>query len=315
MTLLRPALWIALVSSAVGIAQAAPTTEPPTPLVKTAAQKTEHEQPPQSPTPVLSETSARAAGFALRGLGVRGSGARLDGPQGNDWNGGGELYERGVGVLRLENWNGRYLDELWIGYGTEGWRYQLSGQFALGAMWLFQDTHGPLLRFAMRGDLRREGGVYSSELRLPGGELGYSWSKGTFQAEAVAHAGLTLTGRFNPEGGERNLHGGSYGSAFSLGWNRLRLDGDLSWIAAYGNPGAVLHARAHLCALSQDRWGGNKTRIERLKDVGEPPPPPGWALCADFRALRGQIQTPAGATDSSQYVIGLSIVVGQLGHL
>jgi hypothetical protein len=268
---------------------------------------------------VLSDTSARAAGFALRGIGLRSSVGKIDAPspKNSDWNGGGELYERGLGVLRLENWTGRYFDELWIGYGTEGWRYQLSGQFALGAMWLFQETHGPLLRFAMRGDVRREAGVYSSELRLPGGEVGYSWTRGIGQVEWVAHAGATLTGRFNPEGQKRNLHGGTYGSSLSLGLGHVRLDGDVSWIAARADPGAVLHARAHLCALSQDRWGGNKTRKERLKEVGQPPASPAWALCADFRALRGQTRVSGGsAVDTyAQYVVGVSIVLGQLGHL
>jgi hypothetical protein len=296
-----------------GVARAQPVSEPaPAPVSVTVSAT---EQPSE---PVLSETSARAAGFALRGLGLRSSVARVDGPATNtkDWNGGGELYERGVGVLRLENWSGRYFDEMWIGYGTEGWRYQLSGQFALGAMWLFQRTHGPLLRFAMRGDLRREGGVYSSELRIPGAELGYSWNRGTAQAELIAHAGTTLTGRFNPDGHKRSLQGGTYGASFSLGWNHIRLDGDLSWVAARADLDAVLHARSHLCGLSQDRWGGSKTRKARQKEVGQPPAPPGWALCGDFRALRGRTQGPGVRTEiSTQYVVGISVVLGQLGHL
>lgn len=303
------------------------------------------------PKPVISESTPKAQGFALRGVGLRGSLGRLEraDPVGAGdlelWNGGGDLYERGVGVLRLDQWSGRYFDELWIGYGSEGLRYQLYGQLGFGGMWLFGETPGPrvdgspggdgpvgdrpvveahgiLARFAMRGELRREADVFSSEVRLPGGELGYSWSRGSRQLEILGHAGWTLTGRFNPEGQTRDLRGMSYGSSLSVGWDRLRLDADVSWVAAHDDLGALLHGRAHFCGLSQDRWGGRKTKRERMRDIGRPPPPPGWAVCADFRVLQGRTDVRADAateaiepTFTTQYVGGLSIVIGQVGHL
>ena len=277
---------------------------------------------PAPPTPVLSPTTPKAAGFALRGLGARGSAAHVAGGGRGEalWNGGGDLYERGVGVLRLEQFSGRYFDELWIGYGSEGWRYQLAGQLGFGGMWLLDGTQGPVARVALRGELRREGGVFSSEARLPGGELGYFWNRGNRQLEILGHAGWTLAGRFNPEGQTRDLRGMSYGSSLSIGWGRARLDADVSWVDAHDALGALLHGRAHFCGLSRDRWGGMKTKAERQRDIGRPPAPPGWAICADFRVLQGRTELRSAVDEGSptfttQYVGGLSIVVGQVGHL
>src|SRR5690606_38572615 len=174
---------------------------------------------PAPPKPVLSPRTPKAAGFALRGLGVRGSAALLEGGGRDDavWNGGGDLYERGAGVLRLEQFSGRYFDELWIGYGSEGLRYQLAGQLGFGGIWLVDGTQGPVAQLALRGELRREGGVDSSEARLPGGEGGYFWNRGNRQLEILGHAGGTLTGRFNPEGQNRDLRGMGYGASLSIG--------------------------------------------------------------------------------------------------
>lgn len=295
---------------------AASTAEPASPAAELALSPSG----PAPPKPVLSPRTPKAAGFALRGLGARGSAALLEGGGRDEavWNGGGDLYERGAGVLRLEQFSGRYFDELWIGYGSEGLRYQLAGQLGFGGIWLVDGTQGPVARLALRGELRREGGVYSSEARLPGGEVGYFWNRGNRQLEILGHAGWTLTGRFNPEGQNRDLRGMSYGSSLSIGWGRARLDADVSWVDAHDALGALLHGRAHFCGLSRDRWGGTRTKAERRRDVGRPPPPPGWAICADFRVLQGRTALRAGedeATFTTQYVGGLSVVLGQVGHL
>jgi hypothetical protein len=274
---------------------------------------------PAAPTPVLSPQTPEARGFALRTLGVRGSAVSTR-AAGRDeqWSGGGELYERGVGVLRLDFWSGRYFDELWIGYGSEGWRYQLSGQLGFGAIALLDKDQGVAARLALRGQMRREGGLYASELRLPGAELGYFWSRGNRQLEILGHVGTTLTGRFNPEGQTRELRGLTYGSSLSVSLSRLRLDADVSQVAASAEAGAVLEARAHLCAHSQDRWGGRRSR----RGEATPPPPPAWAICGDFRALRGRVEDVTSGLDegpgdgtAQQVVWGVSVTFGQLAHL
>lgn len=282
----------------------------------------------QAPTtekadPILSDRTPRASGMGLRGIGLRASSARTDtdGAESAAWSAGGDLYERGVGVLRLDFWSARYFDELWIGYGSEGFRYQLAGQLGFGVIWLFDEAshgggHGIVTRFAMRGHLRREGDVFSSEVRVPGGELGYHWTSGNRQLELIAHGGATLTGRFNPLDERRVLRGATYGASLSFEWARLRLDADTSLVAATAELGGVLQARAHLCALSQDRPQGRKASGADPKGR---PSPPAWALCLDFRGIQGR--TSADAVDtpllesSRQMVGGLSIAVGELLHL
>lgn len=278
-----------------------------------SAEEVPREEPVETkpPEPVEAKGSIVPRGFGMRGIGLRGSAAELRAPAANagSWSGGGDLYARGIGVLRLDFLSARYFDELWIGYGSEGLRYQLAGQLGLGGIWLFDDAHGAVLRFAMRGDLRREGRVFSSEIRLPGGELGYSWSRGKRQVELVGHIGSTLTGRFNPEEQTRHLRGVTYGASLSFSLARLRLDGDLSQVAARSELGAVTHIRAHFCWLSEDRPG----RKERASKAPlERPPPPGWAICSDFRLLRGR--TEPEAAYSQQFVGGLSVVIGELAH-
>lgn len=317
----------------------APSTSSPS---APTSQPTTHQQaPPQQtpnqeahrvraePEPVVSDSTPRSAGIALRGIGLRTSTARTNtgAPPSARWSAGGDLVERGLGVLRVDFWSGRYFDELWIGYGSEGWRYQLAGQLAFGVTWLFGDTpsgdsHGLVARFAMRGHLRREGDVFSSEVRVPGGELGYNWTSGDRQLELVGHGGATLTGRFNPLDEERRLRGATYGGSLSFEWARLRLDADYSHVAATAELGPVLQARAHLCGLSVDRPQGRKARPpDTPTSRGEPwrPPPPSWALCLDFRGTQGRTGTTDGhlplLESSRQVVGGLSVVIGELLHL
>lgn len=282
----------------------------------------------QAPTtkkadPIVSDGTPRASGMGLRGIGLRASTARTEtsSTESAAWSAGGDLYERGAGVLRLDFWSGRYFDELWIGYGSEGLRYQLAGQLGFGVIWLFDEAssgggHGLVMRFATRGHLHREGDVFSSEVRVPGGEVGYNWTSGNRQLEFIAHGGATLTGRFNPLDERRVLRGATYGASLSFEWARLRLDADTSFVGATTELGGVLQARAHLCGLSKDRPHGQKASHA---DPKRRPPPPAWAVCLDFRGTQGR--TSADAVDtpllesSRQVVGGLSIVVGQLLHL
>lgn len=295
------------------IALSPPTDDPPT---------AQQALPSKKPEPILSDRTPQASGTALRGIGLRASTARTDvgNAESPTWSAGGDLYERGMGVLRLDLWSGRYFDELWIGYGSEGFRYQLAGQLGFGVIWLFDEApssgHGIVTRFAMRGHLRREGNVFSSEIRVPGGEFGYNWTSGNRQIELVAHLGATLTGRFNPLDERRTLRGTTYGASLSFEWSRLRLDADTSLVAATAELGAVAQARVHLCALSTDRPHGRKANS--ADPLGRPPPP-AWAVCLDFRGMQGR--TGADAVDtpllegSRQMVGGLSVVIGELLHL
>lgn len=275
----------------------------------------------------VATVGSQPRGFAQRALGARAFFAER---VADDGAGGGAIYERSIAALYSDWISARYFDELWFGHDAEDFTYSISGQLAMGVWWNFNEHSGPFARAAIRGDFRRQGGVFFSALRVPEGQVGWSYVRGSALFEAFAHVGTTLVGRFESRRAGYDLGGFTWGAAGAWSWDRVRFDLDVSRVGQASAGGAVWDARSHLCMY----WGkasltaGSRGADDAAKPAGSPEPAAlrgaatasfSFATCADGSILSGQIpslnidtlSSPHSAlTQLTQGVIGFSVVFG-----
>ncbi len=273
----------------------------------------------REPEPV-PRAGVEPRGFAARGMGIRGMVHRTQGP-GRRAAPGFMAYERGIGVLSGAFVTGRYFDELWIGYDGLDVTYSLSVQGAFGVFWPIRAHHGPLARISLRGDLRQQGGWSLAQLRLPGAQLGWTYSLGVTQFEALVHASPALLGHVDSGAGRRQLQGMSYGGSLSLAWQDLRLDLDVSEVAPVADLGSMTDIRGHLCGL----LGKGPVRPTTSTRGPSPPVYSGPAahdfkasVCTDISILSTILMDASGqphSNPSTQAVIGISVLIGRFTRL
>lgn len=296
-------------------ANSARADAPPLPVNESQADASESLHPQEPKFPPVSEVKGvgeHAEGYAQRTVGVRGATVFNDA---NRPLGEVAFYERGVALLAGPWVSARYLDEMWIGGGGGGATYSLSGNLAVGIRREVGPGHGPFARGELRGDLRRTGGVYHSSLRFPGLQLGWGGNHGRWIFEALGHSGFSSTGRLKTEHRRRDIRGWFTGGAWTLGWDRLQVHGDVSYLFT-GSPG-FWDARANFCSL----WGKKPPKKWYSKTAGPNSVNNGpfavdysFGLCSDASFLRAESRTDGSAL-FDQWAFGFSFVVGQFSRL
>lgn len=257
-------------------------------------------------------------GFGSRAIGVRGIVQRtttLD----SESSAGAMAYERAIGILMAQAVTARYFDEMWIGTDGIDLSYALAVSGAVGLFLPIRDYHGPFARLELRANLRQEAGWSIAQLRVPGAQVGWTFSRGVTQWELLIHGSAALLGHVDTGLFRRPLEGLAYGGALTMAWQDLRLDADLSLIAPETGLAAVLEVRAHACGLlgKKRERPGKSTRGSGVPVyVGPAANDFRASMCADVSLLSAEGSVMgSGPSAATQTFVGLSILVGRFTRL
>jgi hypothetical protein len=268
----------------------------------------------QSQRPAPGQAGLSPNGFALRAFQLRGVAARGLEPADT-----GPLFaagERADALLHVGKWSARYHDEIWLGYDGQDIAFRFSMSASLGVFLPIEPSHGPVLRANLSGELFQLRSLNLSQLTLPGAEVGYTFLKGTAQAEFVGLIGPTLLGEFKTS--ERwDLSGLSWGGALTFRWQALSLTAD-AILTEVSRDMRSIRANSRLCGLLGEH-PPRPTRSSRGPDApvwAAPSTRDYWgAICTDFSyfAVGSSAEFPSSV--SGQHSVGISLLVGRISRL
>jgi hypothetical protein len=216
----------------------------------------------------------------------------------------------------------RYADELWFGYDG----IDVSARALLDASFGFRLPvtlyGGPVARLALYAEVTQLTGWSKTELRLGGGEFGWSYARGAGHLDLVLQIGPTWLGQADLGATHRNLSGLTWGAVLSSGWEELIFDVRMSQIAQDSAAGAVTDLRAEVCGLLGGR-DPRPTKTTRGKGVRAFAGPSGRdfraSLCADvsygYAEAEGAAPPASTGTSSRWTTIGVSILIGRSSRL
>lgn len=237
-----------------------------------------------APTDVADETSVPIDTRTRGTFGVRGALTRAgDGLSGNAtsfvFSGMGEEVHT-AGLLTAHG------THFWaIGGGTAGFDGALSGAIGVGPRLPLGRHSGIATRVGLRGFLRGNDVFYGSLFELPRGELGWQIGAGRSVFEIGATGGAALVGRFSVGGAPATELGAGFawGGYGLLQLPHVQLGGTWERLPVHDVTSQHVDATdAFGCAFG---------------DL--------LSVCADLRAMRGDVPTATGATTTTSWTAGL----------
>lgn len=247
--------------------------------------------PPTKPKGSLDSLNDTRRAPELNGVAIRAIGVRAELAEPRDaLEGGGALYERGLGVLFHDWFSARYVDFAEIGADTSGLRYRVDLQLAAGPQLLYDPSHAIFARIGARAEVSRASGFYASAIRAPELQIGHHSAGKHLQLDLAAHGSYVVLGHVIPAGPKYTVGGAwAFGGYVSAAWSRLRLDAE--WSRLEHDTYRSDELRAHACVLWSDH-----------------------AACADGRLVMTQVtETPSRAPVA--LFVGVAVLLGQFEWL